>query len=73
MDLEAAFKNRREDFLPSAFLSVNGMCQAGLIITGKKECSAPEGEGGRGREEGRRGERRRLEISAEERGSSGKV
>lgn len=57
MEPEAAFKNRREAFLTSAFLSVIGMCQAGLRITGKKECSAPE--------------RGRLEKGAEERAAMG--
>lgn len=58
VDLEAAFKNRREVFLTSARLSVKGMCQAGLIMTGKKECGAPE--------------RERLEKSAEERAAVGR-
>lgn len=59
VDLQTAFKNRRDISLTSAFLSVNGMYRAGLRITGKTECSAPE--------------RQALEESAEERGSSGKV
>lgn len=48
---EAAFENRGEAFLKSAFLLVIGMCQAGLSITGKKEGCAPEREAGKSAEE----------------------
>ena len=53
---EAAFENRGETFLKSAFLPVIGMCQAGLSITGKKEGCAPERE--RLEKVPRRGQRR---------------
>ena len=51
---EAAFENRGETFLKSAFLPVIGMCQAGLSITGKKEGCAPERERGWGQQRVRR-------------------